>query len=128
MLHTLADVISAVFLVAGAFFTFSAALGLVRFPSTLAKIHAITKPQTIGLMLCVAGAIIRVAGHPDFSINNHSDLGILVLLVIFTLITSPIVGQRVGRSARKEGLYGSDLSINESSTRARIPRKRQDGA
>lgn len=123
MLHTLADIVSAILLLTGSLFTLSAAVGLVRFKSTLAKIHAITKPQTIGLMLCIAGAIVRVVGHPDFSINNRSDLGVLLLLVLFTLLTSPVVGQRVGRTARREGLTGNDLAIDETPEKARPKRR-----
>ena len=52
-----ADVISLVFLLPGAFMVFSAAVGTVRFNSTMARIHAITKPQTTGLLLMMIGTL-----------------------------------------------------------------------
>ncbi|ADK29608.1 monovalent cation/H(+) antiporter subunit G [Corynebacterium pseudotuberculosis] len=99
--NIITDVVSLVFLFAGAFFALSASIGLIRFRSPLARVHAITKPQTVGLILTIVGAIIRVLGTD----SSTGDLGVLVLLVFFALVTSPVTGQRVGRIARREGLY-----------------------
>lgn len=106
-LQLVTDVISLVMLSLGALFALSAAVGLVRFSTTLSRIHPITKPQTLGLVLTVGGAIIRVTGSPDFSVAEKGDLGILILLILFALITSPVSAQRVGRKARRDGLYGT---------------------
>ena len=53
----IADIVSLVFILPGAFMVFSAAVGMVRFRSTLARVHAITKPQTTGLLLMMVGTI-----------------------------------------------------------------------
>ena len=42
----IADIISLLFILPGAFMVFSAAVGTARFNSTLARVHAIAKPQT----------------------------------------------------------------------------------
>ncbi|EEI18026.1 cation:proton antiporter [Corynebacterium sanguinis] len=109
------DIISLIFILPGAFMVFSAAVGSVRFKSTLARIHAITKPQTTGLVLMVVGTIIRVIGSPDFGVHERGDIGMLVLLVIFALMTNPVTAQRLGRVSRLEGLYGGEdaLTVNE---------------
>ena len=115
----IADVASLVFILPGAFMVFSAAVGTVRFHSTLARIHAITKPQTTGLLLMIIGTIIRVAGSPDFGVHERGDIGMMFLLVLFALMTNPVTAQRLGRIARREGLYGppddpdSCLTVNE---------------
>lgn len=115
----IADVASLVFILPGAFMVFSAAVGTVRFHSTLARIHAITKPQTTGLLLMIIGTIIRVSGSPDFGVHERGDIGMMVLLVLFALMTNPVTAQRLGRVARREGLYGppddpdSCLTVNE---------------
>lgn len=116
MLHLITDIISLVFILAGAFFVFSAAVGLVRFRDALSRVHAITKPQTVGLILTVVGAMIRVMGSPDFTHNDRGDIGVLVLLVLFALLTSPVTAQRLGRVARREGLYSDAefMRVNEA--------------
>ena len=45
------DVAGAVLLLLGAFLCLAAAVGLVRFPDVLSRMHAATKPQTLGLLL-----------------------------------------------------------------------------
>lgn len=116
----LADATSLLFILPGAFMVFSAAVGTVRFHSTLARVHAITKPQTTGLMLMIIGTIIRVTGSPDFGVHERGDVGMMLLLVVFALMTNPVTGQRLGRIARREGLYdppgadGTVLTVNEN--------------
>ncbi|AIU33460.1 monovalent cation/H+ antiporter subunit G [Corynebacterium ulcerans] len=111
--NIIADVASLVFLLTGAFFALSASIGLIRFRSPLARVHAITKPQTVGLILTIIGAIIRVLGTD----SPTGDLGVLVLLVLFALITSPVTGQRVGRIARREGLYDDTCTVHRDKVR-----------
>ena len=93
---------------------FSAAVGAVRFGSTLARVHAITKPQTTGLLLMFVGTIIRLVSSPSFSVHERGDLGILVLLVLFALMTNPVTAQRLGRVARREGLYGPEDQLTRN--------------
>ena len=57
---TIADVVSAVFLLCGAFLAFAAGVGVVRFPDLLARMHAATKPQVLGLILVLAGLSLRL--------------------------------------------------------------------
>ena len=47
---TVADVASAVCLLGGAFLAFAAGVGVLRFPDLLARMHAGTKPQVLGLV------------------------------------------------------------------------------
>lgn len=115
-LQLFTDIFSLVFMISGGLLAFSAAVGLLRFNDTMSKVHAITKPQTTGLILTVIGAIIRVVGSEDFGIAERGDLGVLVLLILFALLTSPVTAQRVGRVSRREGLYGKkdDMNRNEA--------------
>ncbi|WP_342318442.1 monovalent cation/H(+) antiporter subunit G [Corynebacterium mayonis] len=126
--HLIADIVSLVFILPGAFMVFSAAVGSVRFKSTMARVHAITKPQTTGLVLMVIGTLIRVVFHPEFGVHERGDVGVLVLLVIFALMTNPVTAQRLGRIARREGLYGDDsvLSVNQRPSQLQTRRLEQD--
>lgn len=100
------DIISLALIIPGALFVFSAAIGVVRFRDTMSRVHAITKPQTTGLILVILGTVIHIVNSDDFTVTESSDMGMLLLLVIFALMTSPVTAQRLGRIARREGLYG----------------------
>lgn len=108
------DIISLIFILTGAVLSFSAAVGLVRFRDSMSRVHAITKPQTTGLILTVVGAIIRMLGHEDFDFSMRGDMGILVLLIFFAMLTSPVTAQRVGRVSRREGLYGEKRGLSRN--------------
>ena len=110
----IADIISLVFILPGAFMVFSAAVGTARFNSTLARVHAITKPQTTGLVLLMTGTIIRVTTAEQFGVHERGDIGMMLLLVIFALMTNPVTAQRLSRIARREGLYGGEEQLTRN--------------
>lgn len=122
--HLITDIISLLLLSCGAFLCLSAAVGINRFQNTLMRIHAVTKPQTLGLLLTVFGTIIRVSGHPDSGVAEYGDLGILLLLMIFALLTSPVTAQRTGRVARREGLYGPKEQLTRNDAPGELSRRR----
>ena len=72
------------------------------------------RPQTTGLLLMFVGTIIRLVSSPSFSVHERGDLGILVLLVLFALMTNPVTAQRLGRVARREGLYGPEDQLTRN--------------
>jgi multicomponent Na+:H+ antiporter subunit G len=95
------DIVTAVLVLGGSTLALTAAIGVVRFPDTLSRMHAATKPQTLGLLLVLAGAAIRLRGNVD--------VGMVILTGIFTLITAPVVGNRVGQLAYREQNVRGDL-------------------
>lgn len=95
------DVLAAVLVLAGSLLALTAAIGVVRFPDTLSRMHAATKPQVLGLLLVLVGAAIRLRGHPD--------VGMLILAGLFALITAPVVANRVGQLAYREQSFREDL-------------------
>ncbi|NTW41292.1 MAG: Na+/H+ antiporter subunit G, partial [Cellulomonadaceae bacterium] len=58
------DVLAAVCLLGGSFLAFAAGLGLLRFPDVVARIHAATKPQVLGLVLVLLGLALRLRSWP----------------------------------------------------------------
>jgi multicomponent Na+:H+ antiporter subunit G len=80
---------------------FAASVGLVRFPDVLTRMHAATKPQTLGLLFVVVGVA--------FSLQNLQALGILLLVVVLQLLTAPVAAHMVGRTAYRTGQVRSDL-------------------
>ncbi len=105
-MNTVLEVISMVLILVGALLAMTAAIGIVRFPDTLSRMHAATKPQVVGLVLVLIGAVIQLRGNVD--------IWMLVLVGLFTLLTAPVIAHMVGRVAYREQ-RGRDglLMINE---------------
>jgi len=99
------DLTAAVLVLAGSALALTAAIGVLRFPDTLTRMHAATKPQVLGLLLVLAGATIRLSGNVD--------VGMLMLTAMFTLITAPVVAHRVGQLAYREQKVGDELTVDE---------------
>ena len=95
------DIVTAVLVLGGSTLALTAAIGVVRFPDTLTRMHAATKPQVLGLLLVLAGAAIRLRGNVD--------VGMVILTGLFTLITAPVVANRVGQLAYREQNIRDDL-------------------
>ncbi len=95
------DVITGVLVLGGSALALTASLGVVRFPDTLSRMHAATKPQVLGLLLVLIGAAIRLRGNVD--------VGMMVLTAMFTLITAPVIANRVGQLAYREQNVRDDL-------------------
>lgn len=96
------DVLSAVLLLAGALQCLLGAIGLVRLPSLLGRLQAATKPQTLGLLLILVGAALRVP--LDSAVT-------LVLVAVFQLITAPVLSELVGRSAHRSGAVQAEILV-----------------
>jgi multicomponent Na+:H+ antiporter subunit G len=56
------DLFTVVTVVAGAFFYLAGTVGLLRFPDTLTRLHALSKADNLGLGLIVLGLVPRVDG------------------------------------------------------------------
>jgi multicomponent Na+:H+ antiporter subunit G len=99
------DIVTAVLVLSGSTLALTAAVGVVRFPDTLSRMHAATKPQVLGLLLVLIGAAIRLRGNVD--------VGMLILTGMFTLITAPVVANRVGQLAYREQNVHDMLTTDE---------------
>jgi len=78
---------------AGAFFFFAGTVGLLRFPDTLSRLHALTKADNLGLGLVVLGLLPRAEG----------PFGALKLIAVwlFALLAGATVTQLIARTARR---------------------------
>lgn len=84
------DVVTAVLFLTGAAFCLLGALGLLRFPDTVSRLHAAAKAQTLGLLLILVGAAVQMSA---------SQAPVLLLVALFQLLTAPITSQIIGRAA-----------------------------
>lgn len=96
----LADTVAGVCLLLGAFLAFSAGMGVLRFANLLDRIHAVTKPQVLGLILLLVGVALRV--------RSWSAVAMLALVVVFQLLTAPVAAHMVGRSGLRTGKVSPD--------------------
>ena len=96
----IADTVAALCLLAGAFLTLAAGVGVLRFPDLLARMHAATKPQVLGLILMLTAEALRV--------RNWGVVGLLILIVIFQLLTAPVSAHMVGRTGYRLGQLNKD--------------------
>jgi multicomponent Na+:H+ antiporter subunit G len=94
-MSVLLDVFTVVAVSAGAFFFLAGSVGLLRFPDTLSRLHALTKADNLGLGLVMLGLLPRAAGL----------LAALKLVVVWLLVllASAMVSQMVARVARRGG-------------------------
>ena len=97
------DVVSSVLLLAGVLLSVVAAVGLVRLPDVLSRMHAATKPATLGLLLICVGAALRM---PD-----GGDAVKLLLVAAFQFLTAPVAAHMIGRAAYRAGAGAVDALV-----------------
>ncbi len=102
------DYIAGTSLIAGATLALCAAIGLVRLPDLFSRMHAATKPQTLGLLLIMFGAVLRI--------NTVAAAGMLLVAAMLQLLTAPVASHMVGRAAYRAGLVPAErLVVDELS-------------
>jgi multicomponent Na+:H+ antiporter subunit G len=89
------DLLSIVAISAGAVFFLAGTVGLLRFPDTFTRLHALTKADNLGLGLVVLGLLPRVGG-----VLAGLELVVIWLLV---LLTGAAASQLIARAARRRG-------------------------
>lgn len=89
----LLDLFTAVTLVLGALFFLAGVVGLLRFPDTLSRLHALTKADNVGLGLIVIG-LLPQAGSVLAALK-------LLLVWVLVLLAASTVGQLMARVARR---------------------------
>lgn len=83
-------IVAEVLVVAGAALTLVSAIGVVRFREAFARMHALSKASTLGLILVLLGATVGLAAP--------NDVTSLLLAAILHLVTSPIGTNLLGRA------------------------------
>jgi multicomponent Na+:H+ antiporter subunit G len=100
------DLVSAVFMVVGALMSLGAAIGLLRFPDLLSRMHAATKPQVLGLFLLLASIGLQM--------RTWWVWPVLLVAWIFQLLTVPVSAHMVGRAGyRTKHLHRELLTSDE---------------
>jgi multicomponent Na+:H+ antiporter subunit G len=69
----------------------------------LTRMHSATKPQVLGLLLILLGLALRL--------REPGALGVLVLIGVFQLVTTPVASHMVGRASFRAGQVRRDLLV-----------------
>jgi multicomponent Na+:H+ antiporter subunit G len=102
----LSDVVAAVCLLLGGFFAFAGGAGVLRLDNLFARMHAVAKPQVLGLILLLVAVALRV--------RSWSAVTMLLLVVLFQLATAPVAAHMVGRAGVRTGRFEpDDLEVDE---------------
>ncbi len=89
------DGIVGLLVVFGSALVLIACLGLIRLPDLYTRMHASTKPATLGVTLTVAALAIH-AGELGIAVRG-------LLIVLFFLLTAPIAAHRLAHAAYLAG-------------------------
>lgn len=90
------EVLAGLFVLSGAFFALIAALGILRLPDVLVRMHASTKAGTLACGLILIGVAMVFA---EFDIVFRC-----IAIVIFMILTAPVASHMIGRAAVRTGV------------------------
>lgn len=89
------DIAGGVLLVAGAALALVGALGMLRLPTLYGRMHAATKPQTLGLLLVLIGLALVV--------RTWSAVATLLAVLGAQALTAPLAAHLLGRATHRAG-------------------------
>jgi len=95
-MSSLIDVLALAAIAAGSFFFLAGTVGLLRFPDTLTRLHALTKADNLGLGLVVLGLLLQV----DSVLAGLK----LVCIWLLVLLSGACVSQLIALNARRGDL------------------------
>lgn len=85
------DILSGIVLLVGAFFVLVAAIGLIRLPDLLMRMHATTKAGTLGAGLILLAVAVTYA--------EVQIIAMVLATIIFIVLTAPVAAHMIGRAA-----------------------------
>jgi multicomponent Na+:H+ antiporter subunit G len=90
-------IIGAALLLVGSLFCLVAAVGMLRLPDTLIRMHAATKAGALGTG-CILAAEAVVAGELGTTLRAAA-------VIVFLLLTAPVAAHLIGRAAYHRGIH-----------------------
>lgn len=90
----MADIVISIFLLLGGFFALIAAVGVLRLPDVLTRMHASTKAGVLGSSLILIGGAIYL--------QNTEVTSRVIATILFLMLTSPIGAHMIGRASVRD--------------------------
>lgn len=109
-LVTVLDWAAILCLLAGSLLSFVAAVGLIRFPDLLSRMHTAAKPQILGMLLVLVGIGLRMLPVEETGVF---DFGTLILVGLFQVVTVPVAGHIAARVGYRTGRIRRDLVVTD---------------
>lgn len=94
------DILIGLFLLSGGFFALIAAIGVLRLPDVLTRMHASTKAGILGSSLILVGGAIHLQ---DTEVTVR-----VIAIILFLMLTTPIGAHMIGRAAARRMLGGKE--------------------
>jgi len=111
------NIVSGLFVVAGAAFAMIGGIGSVRFPDLLSRMHAAAKTPTLGLVLVAIGAAIEI--------GTMLATTTLILVVILQLLSAPVGAHALSRASRPHVDIALDVVDDLALFRRRTTRSKE---
>lgn len=89
-------ILSIILVVSGIFFMSVGSIGVVRLPDFYSRTHAVSKSDTLGILLVITGLII----FEGFNINSIK----LMFIVLFVALSNPVGTHALARAAYNRGV------------------------
>ncbi len=110
------EIVSGLLLIVGASFALVGAVGVLRFPDALTRMHAASKAGALGSGFC----LLAVAVHETaFDVTTRA-----IAAVLFFLLTAPVSAHLIGRATL---LAGYPVLLKYDATRGKSRLRDADG-
>ncbi|MEE1651790.1 monovalent cation/H(+) antiporter subunit G [Brachybacterium sp. J144] len=107
---SVAEIVASILIGLGVLLAVLAAIGLNRFQGVLMRLHAASKPQTLGLILVFSGVSIAT--------GSWTLAALFLAVLLAQMLTVPVASVMVGRAAFRRGFVrGGDYAIDELTPR-----------
>jgi multicomponent Na+:H+ antiporter subunit G len=107
------EYVASILILAGGLLTLLASIGLLRFKDVHTRMHAATKPATLGLVAILMGAALVFP-----SVNPVAKL---LLVMFLQFITAPVGAHLMGRAAFMSGAPLAPGTFLDDASRALRP-------
>lgn len=106
------EIAGSILMISGSLLALLAAVGLQRFDDVFTRMHAATKPATLGLMMTLVGAglVVPIPGA----------VAKLLLVIMLQFATAPVAAHLVGRAALRTGRELSSDTLLDDETQELI--------
>lgn len=89
-MSTVVDIVAAVLAIVGALLGLVAAVGLLRLGDTRSRMHAATKPATLGVLCCAIAVVLQA--------DDLSAATKVVVIVVLQFVTAPVGAHMLSRA------------------------------
>ncbi len=112
------DLVAALLCLLGALLCLTAAVGLVRFPDLISRMHPAAKPQSLGLLVLMVGVVLHL--------RTWSAFFLLALVTVLQMMTVTLASHVVARTGYRARLVDPRTLVADELAEAVAERARAD--